>query len=788
MDKQTEFESFYYVKTAFRILFRYWYVFLLSIVAFMGAAIFANWYIEPMYEVSNIILMAEDPAKATDASKEFMKSFTIFTPPSDIQREVLKMRSSELIYKTLEKIHAETGYYTEQGLKTRELYKNAPFSVEYDRSHVQLTGIRFEIIFKGHDRFTLSIGETDKPIALYNYSEHQAAGMVSPFAFKKDYKFGDSILTEAFSFRIFKEDKALNTFGSDVKFYFVFHDLNALTFEYQKSIEVEQVAKEIEAASIKMKVSNPQKGIDFVNNLTEAYLQRNLDRKNQIAENTIQYFDKQLDVIEDSLKLAEGDLQLFRSSNKIMEINSKADEVFKGAHDLELQKADLEAKIKYYNYLNKALEADNTDRNLIIPSTMGVNDNVLGGVIQEYIQLTSEKNSMVQNKQTHNPYFNSLTAKIESLRKTCTDNAKFQINSSTLLLNNINERLKKENAQISALPNTERELVGKERKYRLNDNIYTYMLEKKAEAQVAKASNLSGNDILEKARLSSLSAVSPNKKLNFIIAFFAGILFPFLGFGLKMALSGVINNGQALKQLTHYPTVGEICQIKEKKNREIPILKDQPRSIVSESLRLVRTNIEHRLQGKRNAVILFTSALSGDGKSFNAYNQAVGFALLEKKTILLDFDLRKPGLHKFFGTTDKTGLTDFLSGKAELSACIHNTEIPSLHFIAAGTISESPAELINSEKTALLLEQLRKIYDYIIIDSPPIGLVSDAQLLVKYADLKVIVARKGHTPKKQLSDVFKELESKEIPHVCWLLNAVEIRDTYYQSNPEYFKK
>ncbi len=780
---QTSTENFYYLKSAVQTMKRFWYIFALSVVLFVGLAFFINWYIQPTYEVGSVILMEEEKNPRPDASQEFMKSFTIFSPTSDIQKEILKMKSSELILEVLRVTKAEITYFAKQGIKTRELYYETPFHVEIcDKKGVQPVGIEFYIVPKSEKSFQLIVEKGEEQVQIYNYEKNKVSNITSFFSINKEYNYGDTIKSDLYCFTVSVEQDKLSDYASNCKFYFVFNDLNTLSYTYQKAIQIEQVAKEIQAASIKMKVKSPQKGIDFIDALTKAYLNRNLGKKNLVAQSTIEFFDKQLGILEDSLKQTEGNLQEFRANNKVMDISSKADQMFKGANDLENQRAELQAKSKYYNYINDNLDKDRNGSSLLVPSSMGINDNVLTGILEEYLRLNSERNNLIQNKQTQSPYFNTLTIKINNQKNTISENIKYLINTNNIQLNAVEERLRKENAQISALPSTERKLVGIERKYKLNDNIYTYMLEKKAEAQVAKASTLAENDVLESAKLTQPTPIFPNKAINLAIGFVLGLLFPFAGFGIKSLMDETVSSEQAMQAITKIPSIGRISRNKGKKQSAVLI--DAPKSAISESIRTVRTNIDYFLQGKRNKVILFTSTMSGEGKSFNSLNIALSFSLLNRKTILLDFDLRKPNSYQSEVVPEKElGLSSFLSGDAKIDEIIVHSTIPCFDFIAAGPTPANPAELISSEKTEALIKQLQQEYDYVIIDTPPLGLVTEAFLMMQHADLKIFVVREKVTPKKQLSSIMAEMETKKIENIYWLLNDVDMRDTYYgQSN------
>ncbi|MBA3705413.1 MAG: hypothetical protein H0W84_05795, partial [Bacteroidetes bacterium] len=480
MDFKQEPESFFYVKLAIKRFKRYWYVFALTISICMVMALLLNWYLQPLYEVSSVILIEENQNNKPAPSEEFMKSFSIFTPVSNIQQEVLKMKSTELIGKALKKINSEVTYYVVNNIKTKEVYNDAPFEIEYDKSHFQPMEVRFQIIPKGENLFQIIGEKADEQVQLFNF-EKKITRYIDSFSIDKTISYGDSIKSEFISIRIVsKKDKP---FKPGSKYYFSLNDLNNLTYAYQKALVIEQVAKDIEAAKITIKSKSPQQGIDFVNALTEAYLKRSIDRKNMVAESTIQYLNEQLNVVEDSLNLTEGNLQAFRSTNQVMDIASKADMTFRDANELENQRAELQARIKYYNYISNNLEKA-SGSTILVPSSMGVNDNVLTGLIEDYIRLNTERNTLIQNKQSQSPYFSSLTIKINNQKNTLSENVRYMINTNNLQLTSIEDRLRKENAKISTLPGTERKLVGIERKYKVNDDNYNFILRKKAEAQV----------------------------------------------------------------------------------------------------------------------------------------------------------------------------------------------------------------------------------------------------------------------------------------------------------------
>jgi tyrosine-protein kinase Etk/Wzc len=784
MDQSSE--SYHYLKSAVRIMKQHWFIFFLSTFLFIGLALFLNWYMQPVYEVGSTILIEEEPvANKPDPSKEFMKSFSIFSETNDIQMEILKLKSISLIYKALENIHAHISYYAVTGIRTEELYTDSPFKIDFISDHVQAAGIRFRILPLSPTRFRLLTEKNDDPVYLCNYPEQHS--VVAPsFQVNKEYNYGDTIRSSFYSFRISCKKEKLWYHAVDTKYFFLFNDLNMLAYTYQKEIKVEQLSKDVHAASIKIKSKNVRKGIDFINSLTTAYLQHNMDKKNFLAENTIQYLDKQLRVIEDSLNLTENNLQQFRSTKKIMEMAPKSDQEFKSATELEEQKEELKAKSEYYHYIKSSLDNSKDQSALLVPSSMGLDDNVLTGLIEEYIKFNNERNNLIEEKQTRSPFYKSLTIKIKNQKATLSENVNHLIHTNNLLLASIGSRLKNKNKQITELPVTQREMVGIERKYKLNDNLYNYLLQKKAEAEVAKASNIQENDILETARLLQPKPVFPDKTLNLGLGIIIGFLVPFAGYGLSNFMDQTVQGEQMVSSLTQIPFLGRIYHKRGRK--PLSVLMDAPKSAISESIRTVRTNLDHFLKGEEHQVILLTSSLPGEGKSFTALNLATSMALLGRKTILLSFDIRKPGVYPLLNQECQLGITSLLSGRATIDEVLETTSIPLLDFIGSGPVLPNPSELIGSVNTAPLLAELRSRYAYVFIDTPPLGLVTDALLLVKYADLKIFIVRDKHTPRAVLSHLLKELEVKDISQFFWLLNDVDAKETFYGKKSEYFSQ
>jgi tyrosine-protein kinase Etk/Wzc len=776
----------YYIKNVITIILKNWYIFGLSVFICFCGVFFMNYTQEPIYQIKTTILIKDNQKNPNDPTKEFLSSFLMFSSSNDFQNELLLLQSSALIYSAVQKGGFEVTYYQKKGLKQSELYTSSPFKIILETNHNQPVGVKFNFIPLNNNQFRLTC-ESNEEVPIYNYLTNNRVAFIEKLKFDKVFRYGDTIQSEYYKFRVVADVNLLQ--DSKTKYYFWFNDLNGLVNYFQGLLSVVQTNTEVTAADISIKINQPTKGIDFLNVYTEAYMQRNLDRKNFIATNTIKYIDNELTHIQDSLTFTEKNLQKFRSSHQVMDISSKANRIFDLTRDLENQKAELTARAKYYEYINDYLANNKDISDMMVPSAMGVTNEMLSKITQELLDLCTERNNLLKNKQEKSPYYNTLTIRIDNLKSALAENIKYSINTNNLAIEGVDERLSKLYGDINQLPETERQLFGIERKFKLNDNIYTFLLEKRAEAQIAKASNLPDNEIVEPARLKPMGPIAPNKKLNLIMAILAGCILPMSFFLIKQSMDETVTDESVLKSISKLPCIGNINHNIDQYQKLVLI--DAPQAQISESLRTVRTNLDYFLQGKRQQAIMFTSVVPGEGKSFVTLNIAASLALLERKTVLLDFDCRKPRLFEYLGIKNTIGVTSYLINKAQLDNIILPTGINYLDFISAGPIPPNPVELIGSERTEKLINQLRSKYDYIIIDTPPCGLVSDALLLMKHSDLKVFVVRQSYTNKKRLSSILNELEEKRhINNLCLLLNDVpnNKKSNVYGRYGSYIKK
>ncbi|MBK6963883.1 MAG: polysaccharide biosynthesis tyrosine autokinase [Bacteroidales bacterium] len=507
-----------------------------------------------------------------------------------------------------------------------------------------------------------------------------------------------------------------------------------------------------------------------------------MKKKNRIAINTVKFIDSQISEVSDSLTFAESKLQNFRTSNRVTDISFQGQQSLERMNQLESERALLVMQKKYYDYIRGYFERNTDLSDLIAPSSMNVQDRILNQMIPELITLNSERTNLLNQGNIKNLRLNTIEVQIANLKKTIIENINSNAATTEIALQDINNRAAKISAEMSRLPSTERQLVGIERTFKLNDAIYTFLLQKRSEAQIARASNAPDYEVIDPARYITAYQTFPKRKLILILGGLLGFLVPFLLIILKDFLNTKISNKRDVESLTSLPILGHVFH-NESKNKIV--ISETVNSPISESFRSIRTNLQFYAKDNEKQILLVTSSYSGEGKSFISQNLAAAYALFGKRTLLMGFDLRRPKLFKDFNLSNQKGISTVLINQSSIEEIIQKTKIHNLDYISAGPIPPNPLELIASSKTEELILELKKKYDYIIIDSPPIGVVSDAYLLMGFSDVNLYVIRQGFTQKEAFSNNISHLTQKNIKHVCVVINDVKAKGLAYDYGYEY---
>lgn len=772
-------------------LWRYKHWFVISVVAFLIAAYVFNKLTPAIFSNKTTLLLKDSQSNAFLSSGDVMQGFGLFGANQNIENELGVLTSYTMIYDAVSKLNLETSIYTEEYLfgdylhnnllkSTREIYQNKPIQISINKSVYQ--PIDLPIYFTILNNEEVYIEAHGEDVLIYDYILDDIVTISKKVDIKGTFKFGEEIKGENYNFKVLLSQGKNIDLPDGQKTFFAFNSISNLTLFYQASISAIVTSRTSSLVVISMKGNNLYKISDFLNTLSNAYLQRNLERKNRIAINTVKFIDSQISDVADSLSFAESKLQNFRTTNRVMDIGFQGQQSLERMNQLEGERALLIVQKKYYDYIRGYFERQTDLSDLIAPSSMNVQDPILNHLITQLITLNSDRNSLMQQGNIKNLRLNNIEVQITNLKSTILENINSNAATTEMALQDINNRVTRISSEMSRLPSTERQLLGMERSYKLNDAIYTFLLQKRSEAQIARASNQPDYDVIDEARYITANKVFPKSNLSFVIAGLLGLLIPFLIIVIKDYLNVKISGKKEIESMTLFPILGHVFHNDTQDNI---VIDESTNSPISESFRSIRTNLQFYSKGQDKQVFLITSSYIGEGKSFVSQNLSAVYALFGKKTLLIGFDLRRPKLYQDFKLHNNKGISTALINQTSIADIIQSTGVKNLDFISAGPIPPNPLELIASEATGELINELKNHYDYIIIDSPPIGVVSDAYLLMKYSDVNLFVVRQGFTNKDAFLNNANQLKQKNIPRVSIVINDVKAKGLMYDYGYEY---
>ncbi|WP_430809890.1 MULTISPECIES: GumC family protein [unclassified Carboxylicivirga] len=725
-----------------KIIFKRWYVFVISIgIALLGARFFIGHSL-PVYQVSTSVLIYEADDRNTADNEELLQGMGLPGGVRSIDNQMMILTSRELTRRALAKLDLQMEYYYKTKRNNLPLYKNSPIELVISEKCALPMNVEFSVIYLGNDEY--------KMISEYDAYNHQAT-----FGQKVDY--GDGW------FRIICNNTDWFIQNKDVTLCFVKYNTENLVRYFNNRLQVGVASRSGSVLELSLMGTNRARDVDFLNSLTDVFQDLSLEKKNAEADRQIQFINSQLVGITDSLVITENELQQFRSSRRVMNLSAQGQQLITQVSDLENERARLRLEANYYDYLSAYLE-NNEDGEVPLPVSMGLEDEALTTLVTELAELQAQLSSAGGGDK--NPLRNLLTEQVKTKKQELLETLNGLKRANYLAKQENQSQIGRANAQASALPVTERQLLGIERKFRINDALYTFLLEKRSELQMQKASNRSDSEVVDPASIAFSQMVSPNPTMINFVALFLGSAIPMVILFILFSMNKRLRE-EDLSSLSTLPLLGSIPRIKGKKNMTVL---DNPQSNIAEAYRLVRSKLQFVSKTQKSPVILISSAMPEDGKTTTAINLASVYSLLGKKTILIGFDLRNPQTETVFNIKKDKGVSTYLIGQHSLDEVIKTTDYPNLDIIGAGPVPPNPSELTASKATKTMFEQLKSRYDFIVVDSAPVALISDTHHLLPLADANVLVIRMGHTYRKAMAQAIGEIQTLGVDHLSLVVN------------------
>jgi capsular exopolysaccharide synthesis family protein len=516
--------------------------------------------------------------------------------------------------------------------------------------------------------------------------------------------------------------------------------------------------------------TNGEKLCDYLNKLSDVYALYSLDLKNSASSNAIHFIDSQLDYITESLHVTGNRLQDFRTSERVLDLSQESTGLYSLVNELNTEKARLSINRTYYEYLKKYFEDKQSNSDIIAPSVVGIGDKLLDEMVAAVNRLIIKKRELSADNMESNPILRNIDNQLESQRKDIIENLNNLIVVNDIALKNTALRADSAEREIQRLPFTERQLANIKREYAISDNIYTFLLQKRAETSITLASNSADNRVLDKALAEDVKSISPRYSTNYFIAVVAGTLIPLIIILVNESLSNKIKSLQEIESLTSIPIAGKIGH--NNNIEPVPVM-SHSKSQLAESFRSLRSNLQYFGLGSNNHILSVTSTVSGEGKTFCAVNLAASMAMTGRRVLLVSLDLRRPKIHHIFNLKNDTGLSNYLAGLCTVDEVISATNYPNLSVALSGPVPPNPAEMIESKRMTEFFESVKAGYDTIVIDTPPVAFVTDALLLSKLIDLQLFVIRHEYSRKDLLQMINELYRNRGNQNMALVINDIK---------------
>jgi capsular exopolysaccharide synthesis family protein len=738
-------------------------------------AFLINLMSQPLYQATTSVLVSE-PKDMNNAVSELLYGQEFFgTMSMNLENEAYVLKSFENVENTLKDLDLNVTYYEEGSVKKEEVYKTSPISVVVDNnSFIYYQGLfRCTVVSDKSFRLELvkeGVVEHLKGFFQSNELEELIEG--------KKFTFGEEVDLNGMRFTVM----LLGKLPQNSTMLFRIQDYVGLTYQYIATLQIEPLSIESSILEISTVSTHKQKAADFVNRLVEKYINDELARKNNTAEKTITFIDNQILLMGDSLNSVENRLEVFKKSNTDLTISSDGSDYLAQSQAFESARSQLVLNNRYLSELEGYINQNNLDE-IVVPSSIGISDEALNRSIQELVNLQMQIQAIGPSK---NPVVRSYQQRIEILKQSVLENIRSLKNSNRLALNNINDQIGGMRSTLRDLPTAEREYINIQRNYNLSEDLYLFLMQKRAEAGIARASNTIDIRVINVAR-TPFKPISPKPLFNYALAIVLGLSLPIGLLVISDLLNNKIRSKDELFGISQIPYLGMVAKNRSKYGL---ISNGQVRTEVAETFRTIRSNLRYMVgsEGVEGKTFLLTSSVSAEGKSFCANNLAIVFSNFGKKVLLIDADMRKEKNYKELGVEDGMGLSDYLADIVGKDGIIKLTEVQNLYVITSGGIPPNPSELLINGKFEELLESVKNSFDYIIIDTPPIGILSDGLELMDKCDINIFIARENYTLKRHVKDLNNIYEQRKMHNMALLYNAVNYNKSEYGGYSKYYNK
>ena len=743
------------------ILFKYiihwpWFVGAV-LVCLIGAWIYLR-MATPVYNISATVLIKDDKKGGSGTSSELenLGLSGLMTSSKNIDNEIEVLRSKTLVKEVVEQLNLFVTYKDADEIPSKELYKASPVLVSLTPQEAEkLQGsmvVDMMLQPEGKLDVNVEVGEKkyqkhfEKLPAVFPMDEGTLAFFENAW---------DSVAIRHITATISRPMKVAKG--------------------YCNNLSIVPTSKTTSVAVISLKSSSLQCGRDFINQLLETYNRNTNNDKNEIARKTAEFIDERIQIISKELGSTEANLEAFKRNAGITDLTSDAQIALSGSAEYEKKRVGNQTQINLLNDLRKYLSGDEYE---VLPGNIGLQDAALTGAVERYNEMLIERKRLLRTSTESNPTIVNLDTSLRAMKLNVQVTLDRTLQGLLITKADLDREASRYSRRISDAPGQEREYVSISRQQEIKAGLYLMLLQKREENAIALAATANNAKIIDDA-IADENPVSPKDMVIYLIAFILGVGIP-VGIIYLINLTKFKIEGRTdVEKLTSVPIVGDI-PLTDEKQGAIAVFENQ-NNLMSETFRNIRTNLQFMLENDKK-VILVTSTVSGEGKSFISANLAISLSLLGKKVVIVGLDIRKPGLNKVFNIPRKeVGITQYLANpEKNLMDLVQLSDVSkNLYILPGGTVPPNPTELLARDGLDKAIEMLKKNFDYVILDTAPVGMVTDTLLIGRVADLSVYVCRADYTHKNEYTLINELAENNKLPNLCTVINGLDLKRRKY---------
>jgi capsular exopolysaccharide family len=763
------------------ILFEYlmywpWFVACL-LVCMVGAWCYLR-YQAPVYNVNATVLIKQgdkNQPNGQNASLAAMQDLGMLSMANNFDNEVEIIQSRTLLKKVVNALNLNITYTEKRTFGYPiQLYKNTPVQVwmnpeEADKLPSPLQ-IQLDYTPDGKVQADASFAHNGKEETVSKHFDKLPGVLITPVG------------TLTFSLKDSTNIQEAHTI------YATIISPTAAAANCKSQLSAEPVSKVTTIVRLNYNDTHVGRGMDFLNTLVALYNRDANDDKNEVASRTAEFIDTRIQIINQELGTTESQLASYKQKAGLTDLSSDAQLALQGNAEYAQKQAENATQLRLVQFLKEYID-NPVNQMEVIPANIGLTDNALATVIGQYNEMLTERKRLLRTSSESNPAVVNLDASIQATRKNVQTSVSSVLKGLEITRHDLESQARKFEGKISNAPTQEKELLSITRQQEIKASLYLMLLQKREENAITLAATANNGRIVEEPLAGSI--VSPKSKTYYILAFIFGIGIPVVVIFLHNLLRFKIESRADVEKITDVPVVGDI-PLTETTGKSI-VVQENRNGLMEEVFRSVRTNLQYMLQ-EGQKVILFTSTTSGEGKSFNAGNLACSFAFMGKKVVIVGLDIRKPGLNKVFHLSHKeAGISQYLAAPEHtnlLDFCQESNISGNLYILPGGTIPPNPTELVARRALDMAIETLKQHFDYVILDTAPIGMVTDTQLISRVADLSVYVCHANYTHKSDYELINELKRENKLPNLCTLINGINMnqrKNGYYYGYGKYGK-